>query len=560
MSNFLYSVQHASSLHLSASQSSLLQQSRQVLSQHFLLVVVGEYNAAKSSLINALLHLTSPPLLSVGPLPTTTRITIIQHGDSVSTSAADGSSGAVTVTAPHPLLRSLHIVDTPGTNALQRQHEQLTRDFLPLADLLLLATSADRPFSHSERQFLLHAAAFRKRVVVAVTKADLIATAEDRADIERYVSRGVEEVTGEQPTVVSVSTRDQPSVDKLSDCLLQIIRDERAVLKLSSPLQVAERVLREAEEQLQAMRAAVSVKAGMVREVQQANAAYRREMQAECERGWTRVQNVFARLQDRSERWLQQHGSLLSLLEWLRDDMQDKYTKEVWTNVKAEVEAALVSMLDGVAERSSRHVRTVSGLLQETEEALSHSSGGRQHLLLQSLQSGTAEILDASVTPAAATSPAAISASLSSSLLASSALSVSSLSLLLSSSLSLLPFVDVTGIASGLLAVTAAGLMPFRRRQLTEALRVRRQEVEAQLRGRINSEVEREADRVVRGIESGIAAVIREADRGQQAVDSAEAELASLRAAWRQLMTAVDAIRPAAAAAAAADSRQLSTA
>ena len=43
-------------------------------------------------------------------------------------------------------------MDTPGTNAVLRHHEQLTSEFIPRSDFILFVTSADRPFTESERQ------------------------------------------------------------------------------------------------------------------------------------------------------------------------------------------------------------------------------------------------------------------------------------------------------------------------------------------------------------------------------------------------------------------------
>ena len=58
------------------------------------------------------------------------------------------------MSAPAELLRDVHIVDTPGTNAIIREHERLTTEFVPRADLVLFVTSADRPFTETERAFL----------------------------------------------------------------------------------------------------------------------------------------------------------------------------------------------------------------------------------------------------------------------------------------------------------------------------------------------------------------------------------------------------------------------
>ena len=80
------------------------------------------------------------------------------------------------VTAPVELLRDLNIVDTPGTNAIHREHERLTREFVPRADLVLFVTSADRPFTESERAFLESIRDWGKKIVVVVNKADIFET------------------------------------------------------------------------------------------------------------------------------------------------------------------------------------------------------------------------------------------------------------------------------------------------------------------------------------------------------------------------------------------------
>jgi hypothetical protein len=51
------------------------------LDEPFLLVVVGEFNSGKSSVVNALL---GSPFLEEGILPTTNEISILKHSESVS--------------------------------------------------------------------------------------------------------------------------------------------------------------------------------------------------------------------------------------------------------------------------------------------------------------------------------------------------------------------------------------------------------------------------------------------------------------------------------------------
>src|SRR5918994_1764647 len=139
------------------------------LDELFLIVVVGEFNAGKSAFINALL---GERVLEEGVTPTTTRIGLLKHGPAVHREATE--SGLDVITAPVEMLREINIVDTPGTNAVLREHEALTREFVPRSDLVLFITSADRPFTESERAFLQSIREWGKKVIVVVNKVDIL--------------------------------------------------------------------------------------------------------------------------------------------------------------------------------------------------------------------------------------------------------------------------------------------------------------------------------------------------------------------------------------------------
>src|SRR5581483_3680717 len=101
------------------------------LDDFFLLVVAGEFNSGKSAFINALI---GQPILEEGVVPTTARIHLLKYGDSVRRQPSE--DGFDVVTAPVDVLREIHIVDTPGTNAIIREHERLTTEFVPRSDLV----------------------------------------------------------------------------------------------------------------------------------------------------------------------------------------------------------------------------------------------------------------------------------------------------------------------------------------------------------------------------------------------------------------------------------------
>jgi small GTP-binding protein len=145
-----------------------LGQSIRQLDDLFLLVVVGEFNSGKSAFINALL---GQKILKEGVTPTTTQINILRYGEEQERSVENDTLQVLTT--PNDLLKEVSIVDTPGTNAIIRQHETITTQFVPRSDLVLFITSADRPFTESERAFLEVIRDWGKKVVVVLNKIDL---------------------------------------------------------------------------------------------------------------------------------------------------------------------------------------------------------------------------------------------------------------------------------------------------------------------------------------------------------------------------------------------------
>ena len=172
------------------------------LEELFLLVVVGEFNAGKSAFINALL---GRRVLEEGVTPTTTRIGLLKYGPAVHREADE--SGLDVITAPVEMLRDINIVDTPGTNAVRREHEALTREFIPRSDLVLFVTSADRPFTESERAFLESIRDWGKKIVVAVNKIDILESEDDLRRVLAFVSENAQALLGTAPDMFPVAAR-----------------------------------------------------------------------------------------------------------------------------------------------------------------------------------------------------------------------------------------------------------------------------------------------------------------------------------------------------------------
>ena len=185
-----------------AADQDALAQSVHRLDELFLLVVVGEFNSGKSTFINALI---GQRVLEEGATPTTTRVHVLVHGPVLGHLSSTASVD--TMAAPVEMLREIHIVDTPGTNAIFREHEAITTDFVPRADFVLFVTSADRPFTETERGFLDVIREWGKKIVIVINKVDILETAADRDSVIRFVRQSASALLGVEPPVFTLSAR-----------------------------------------------------------------------------------------------------------------------------------------------------------------------------------------------------------------------------------------------------------------------------------------------------------------------------------------------------------------
>ena len=154
-------------------------------------MIVGEFNAGKSAFINALV---GSRVVEEGVTPTTAQINVLQYGDTTDRQVREPALHVIT--APVPLLRDIHIVDTPGTNAIMREHERITAEFVPRSDLVLFVTSADRPFTETERAFLEQIRGWGKKVVVVINKIDILESDGQVDEVTTFVARSAHALLG----------------------------------------------------------------------------------------------------------------------------------------------------------------------------------------------------------------------------------------------------------------------------------------------------------------------------------------------------------------------------
>ena len=255
----------------------LLVEARKGLEELFLLVIVGEFNAGKSSVINAVL---GERFLKEGILPTTNEITVLKYGDVNETKQS--TDGFYTQFIPAELLKEVNIVDTPGTNVILERQQRLTEEFVPRADLVLFVLSADRPMTESEVKFLSYIKKWGKKVVFVLNKCDRLENESEIDEVRAFVADNAERLLGAtDPAVMPVSAKaalaakrnedvdalNETGFVELEDHVLSFLGGGRSGgggsrggegmrLKLNTPLQVSDLLFAAAEEILASERKA----------------------------------------------------------------------------------------------------------------------------------------------------------------------------------------------------------------------------------------------------------------------------------------------------------------
>jgi ribosome biogenesis GTPase A len=177
---------------------------RNRLHEPFMFVVVGEVKSGKSSFINALLE-SKRDICAVAPDPCTDTIQQIMYGEEEITSQINPFLKQIRI--PVEVLKDIAIVDTPGTNAIIQQHQEITEEFIPASDLIVFVFEAKNPYRQSAWDFFdyIHED-WRKKIIFVLQQADLM----NEADLEvnmNGVRKQAKEKGIDDPVVFAVSAK-----------------------------------------------------------------------------------------------------------------------------------------------------------------------------------------------------------------------------------------------------------------------------------------------------------------------------------------------------------------
>ncbi len=355
-----------------------LAESIRQLDELFLLVLAGEFNSGKSSFINALL---GQPLLEEGVTPTTSQIYLLKYGDKAEQKPVE--KGVWVQTAPVDILQKISIVDTPGTNAILREHEALTAEFIPRSDLVLFITSADRPFTESERNFLSQIRDWGKKIVLVVNKVDILTDEADKEKVIAFVRDSARNLVGEISAVFAVSAKlaqqaksGQPQMWEASgfEPLEAFIRetlddDGRFRLKLLNPLGVGHKLVKKQLDARQADLDSLKEDTQLLADIEGQMTYYDEDMQRNFQARLSEIDNLLYDMEKRGDAFFDDMMRLGRIPDLIRAKRVERaFENEVVADTPQQIEKRVGEMVDWMVEQDLRQWTAVAEHLAKRKD------------------------------------------------------------------------------------------------------------------------------------------------------------------------------------------------
>lgn len=524
------------------------------LGELFMLVIVGEFNAGKSAFINALVGETVMP---EGVTPTTSVINLLRYGDTVTERMLP--DGVIGRTFPADFLREITVVDTPGTNAIIREHEALTQSFVPRSDLVLFVTSADRPFTESEREFMSDIREWGKKIVIILNKIDLLRSEENKQQVISFVTEKVEEFLGFTPEVFPVSAllaQQSKDIDDrnpeegarlwqasqfgaLETYVVETLDEESRIrLKLLNPLGIADHLTDRYTKATHDRLAVIADDLQTIDNIERQLGLYKEDMRKQFEYHLTRVENIIHRMNERGDEFFEETIRIGRVFDLMNSDrIKGEFHRKVVGDTERAIDETIDELIDWMVEQDLRvweavndyvDRRRVSQYADELIGDVGTQFKYDRRTLLESVSKRAQEEVDRydaarhahdlsmGVRNAVATVAVAEAGAVGLGALVVAAASTAA--------------VDITGIlAASVLAGVGLFVLPIKRRNARREFHERTGELESRLMDVMREQFENELTRSVARIADAISPYTRFVRTSQDKYTALEAELTTVK-------------------------------
>jgi small GTP-binding protein len=357
----------------------------------FLVVVVGEFNAGKSTFVNALI---GDDLLPTGVTPTTDTIELIRWSNKRRQDAAWREAGIVREWLhPNTGGPGVVIVDTPGTGSVFRKHEEIAKGFLSRSDLVIFLLYAKRALAETERLYLELARDYGKKIIVVINQVDLLDKREQK-EVRAFVQKQLDELLSLRPEIFMVSAKqalkergsgglfasvsgDPGGMNPLRDHLRTIFeRIPPAKQKLYVQLDLLDNLLRKHSAALESQLALISTDTALAESLRQELERQAGTLNEQLESSKRELDRVFDSLKQRGHQYIQARLTIQRAARTLdREEMRQEFEKDVVGSTLAQITSISEQYVNAVVDNSRRYWRSILDRLTELETKLSREVG-----------------------------------------------------------------------------------------------------------------------------------------------------------------------------------------
>ena len=481
------------------------------LDDFFLLVVVGEFNAGKSAFINALL---GDKILLEGVTPTTTKVNILRYGEEQKLSSVSENVDVLVLKSPY--LKEISIVDTPGTNAIIREHEEITSLFVPRSDLILFVTSADRPVTESERIFLEKIQAWGKKIVLVINKIDILEGPEALEEIEEFVAENAKKVLKTSPEIFPLSSLQalkakggEPSLwvesrfEALESYILETLDQEsRLILKLLNPLGVGKHLSQQYSEFFENRLTLLKDDLALIGDVEDQLGIFQKDMLEGFQLRISEISKILLEMEQRGEDFFTEYIRLARIFDLVKKEkIQTIYEEQVVADVPDQVEGKVTAIIDWLVDNNLRQWQAItdhisSGRLKHKDRMVGDIGNFNydRNRLITSIRDEANRVVDSydKVREADEIARRSQNAVAATAAIGAGAVGLGTLVAVLATTMA----ADITGILlAGVMAALGLFIIPTRRRnakkEMRQKVKAMRDQLSESLSGHFNQEIER---------------------------------------------------------------------
>lgn len=364
----------------------LLDVAQDLRDMFFLVVVIGEFNAGKSSFINAML---GDELLQMGVTPTTEAIHLIRYGEAAQRKPNIREDGIYEWAHPNTGAVGVSLVDTPGTGSVFQKHETVAKAFLHRSDLVIFVISAKRALAQAERLYLELARDYGKKIILVVNQVDLLNPAE-RQEVRRFVERQVEELLDLKPLLFMVSAKEAlkaareggSTVDSGIDAVKAHLRGvfnetPPAQQKLIAQLDMSDRVVRKYYETVKGRADLVNADTVKVRDVQRELETQSTGLSGQLAVARAQIDAVFEGMRMRGLQFVNENMSIRKIGRSInREQLQQQFSDVVVGHALSDIDEATRNYINALIDSSRLYWRGIIERLNQLRDLLEQEVSG----------------------------------------------------------------------------------------------------------------------------------------------------------------------------------------